>query len=196
MTSSPAPEPDSGSRSPSPDAEQGTGRPGAEQGSGRPRHAGPPVHRGGPIAPHEAPGTTAATEVAQWWPGSPDASGAASPGAASRGAADRRARRGLPGWVTALAAVALLALVGVLGFIRPGFFVTKVFDQAAVQNGVRAVLVHSYRITGVSEVVCPGTQRVLPGRDFYCVARVNNTPSRVRVLPTDTMGHYQVSRPD
>jgi len=36
--------------------------------------------------------------------------------------------------------VVVLAAVGVLGFVTPGFFVSKVFDASAVQTGVQKIL--------------------------------------------------------
>jgi hypothetical protein len=102
----------------------------------------------------------------------------------------------VPPWLFGVAVLVLVTMVVVLSFVTPGFFVTKVFDQVAVQNGVRSILIDDYRIQNVAEVVCPAGQRVLPGRDFTCVTRINNSPAQVRVVIRDSSGRYQVSRPN
>lgn len=145
----------------------------------RPRHAGPPLGRVGadrtpwpPPPPDDRPAQPAGP------PDGPD--GAGGP---------------VPTWAYSVGAVVLLAMVIVLGFVRPGFFVTKVFDPVAVQNGVRSVLVNSYRVN-VSEVICPANQRVLAGRDFTCMVKVDGSTAQVQIVIRDAEGHYQVSRPN
>lgn len=169
-------------------------------GPTRPRHAGPPAHRGDPLPPPDAgyryarpepppPGT-----VDDGWP----AAQPADPCPATRPADPRRGGPGtrVPPWLLGVATLALVAMVAVLGFGTPGFFVTTVFDQAAVQNGVRSVLINDYRLSNVRAVVCPAGQQVLPARDFVCVAQVDNSPAQVRVVIQDRAGHYRVSRPN
>jgi uncharacterized protein DUF4333 len=155
--------------------------------SGRPRHAGPPTHRGGPL-PTEPAYHEADVDEAQWPRPPEERQVSAEP--------DGPGERGVPPWLFGVSVLALVAIVMVLGFVIPGFFVTKVFDQVAVQNGVRSVLVNDYRVQNVAEVVCPADQRVLAGRDFTCLARINNSPAQVRVVIKDSTGRYQVSRPN
>jgi Domain of unknown function (DUF4333) len=162
----------------------------------RPRRAGPPTHRGGPLPPpdagywHAQPEEPPHGTAADWLPADPELAESARPARAFG------AGPSVPPWLLAISVLALLTMVGILGFITPGFFVTKVFDQAAVQNGVRSVLINDYRLRDVGEVLCPAGQRVVPARDFICVARVNNSPAQVRVVIRDSSGQYQVSRPN
>ena len=43
-------------------------------------------------------------------------------------------------WLVPLVALALATSVGVLGFVNPGLFVARVFDDEALRDGVRLVL--------------------------------------------------------
>lgn len=177
----------------SPDADseatppQGFVAPGFPQGPVRPRHAGPPVGGGIPGPPQQFADEQPRTEG--WWPTEPAAEATTSGGAA------QKAQGGVPWWLVGVAGLALLTVVGVLGWITPGYFANKVLDQVAVQNGVRTVLQNDYRLTNVAEVLCPANQKVLPGKDFTCTARINNAPARVRVVVQDRAGRYQVGRP-
>jgi hypothetical protein len=84
----------------------------------------------------------------------------------------------------------------VLGFFWPGFFVTKVFDRAALEAGVRSILVESYRVPNVTDVYCPSQQKVSAGRAFACIAQINGSPTQVRVMISDDNGRYLVNRPN
>lgn len=101
----------------------------------------------------------------------------------------------VPGWLIATAVVVLVGMVGLLGFVQPGFFVTPVLDQASVQDGVRMILRDNYRLPDVAAVTCPADQQVVPGRSFTCVVVVDGRRSDVPVVVQDTVGRYQVSRP-
>ena len=93
-----------------------------------------------------------------------------------------------------MVAIVLLGVAGVLGFDRPGFFVPTL-DQVAVQNGVRSVLLLDYHLVNVTTVVCPGNQKVVPGRAFDCIAVIDNVRDRVHVRVRSRDGHYEVGRP-
>lgn len=149
----------------------------------RPRHAGPPAGGGFHVG-------DSARVPSNWWAstddvpsGSGDAWEMGEPG------------RGVPPWLIGVAAFVLLAVVGVLGFIKPGYFTTAVLQQSAVRDGVRSVLRNDYRLTNVSDVQCPKNEKVQPGGEFVCTAWVNNALVRIRVVVTDQVGHYQVGRP-
>lgn len=101
----------------------------------------------------------------------------------------------VPGWLTVASAIVLVGVVGVLGFFRPGFFVTPVLDQASVQGGVDMILRDAYKLPDVAAVTCPADQQVLPGRSFTCVAVVDQRRSEVPVVIQDRAGRYQVGRP-
>lgn len=147
----------------------------AEQG-GSPSAA----ERSEPIDPAEPPTEPirAGTLSSEWWP-EPSLGPMSS----------------VPGWLIAAAVIVLLGVVGVLGFVRPGFFVTPVLDQASVQDGVGMILRDTYRLPDVVDVTCPADQQVLPGRSFTCVAVVDGKRSEIPVVIQDKAGRYQVGRP-
>lgn len=89
----------------------------------------------------------------------------------------------------------LLVLVGILLFLVPGYLVTTTLDHVAVQDGVRTVLERDYQLSGVSRVVCPPGQEVLPARSFGCAVLVNGLPAEVPVVIMDRAGRYAVGRP-
>ena len=139
--------------------------------------------------PTEQDDTTGDNEVERVDPDSHDA-------VSEHGNATGNTVEGIPAWIFGVSALAVLAMIGILGFVTPGFFVTEVLDQAAVQNGVRSVLVNDYKLRNVGEIACPQDQQVLPARDFICTATVDNAPAQIRVVIRDSSGHYLVSRPN
>jgi hypothetical protein len=90
--------------------------------------------------------------------------------------------------------VVVIAVVAVLGFVWPGFFVSKVFDQAALQDGVQRVLAQNYNLD-VSAVQCDEGIRVAEGTSFECQATVDGAPVKVPVTITSSDGAYEVGRP-
>lgn len=110
--------------------------------------------------------------------------------------AGRRARsRWRLRWAVPLVALALAAAVGVLGFVNPGLFVARVFDDEALRDGVRLVLERDFHLAQVTELRCPHRQPVQPQTVFLCAVRINGTPSTVPVLVQDRAGRYAVGRP-
>ena len=81
------------------------------------------------------------------------------------------------GIVVVLVAIA----VGVLGFYKPGFFVTKVFDSAALQTGVTKILTQDYGLANVTGVNCGQNIKVTQGATFTCSANVDGKPVTVPV---------------
>lgn len=110
-----------------------------------------------------------------------------------RRAAPSRTSR-LP-WVLAGVAAALAAAVLVLGFVVPGWFVTRVLDSAAVQEGVAVVLTDDYRADGVADVRCPSDVKIVAGAAFSCEATIDGDPVTVPVRIIDDDGGYEVGRP-
>jgi hypothetical protein len=98
-------------------------------------------------------------------------------------------------WLIGAAVVVLLAVAAVLGFVTPGLLVTRVLDQFAVQDGVRAVLQHDHRLGNVTSVLCPPNQRAVPGHSFDCTAVINNNWVDVPVVIQSRDGRYQVGLP-
>jgi hypothetical protein len=91
--------------------------------------------------------------------------------------------------------VLVVLAVLVLGFVTPGWFVTRVFDPEAVQTGVTKILTEDYAAGGVADVRCPTDVRVVAGATFTCDATVDGDPVKVPVRVTDGDGGYEVGRP-
>ena len=86
--------------------------------------------------------------------------------------------------------------VGVLGFITPGFFNTKVFDKAAVEAGVKSILTDKYNIEKVESVTCPEKQEVKKDLQFTCTAKIDGADKTINItVKTDTDGQYEVAPP-
>lgn len=98
-------------------------------------------------------------------------------------------------WLVPVVGLALAASVGVLGFVNPGLFVSRVFDDEALQDGVRLVLERDFHLTQVTELQCPRRQPVEPHAVFLCAVRINGAPSTVPVVIQDAAGRYAVGRP-
>jgi Domain of unknown function (DUF4333) len=105
----------------------------------------------------------------------------------------RRRRR--PPWIPVAVAAAVVVAVLVLGFVTPGWFVTRVFDPAAVQTGVAKILTDDYGAEGVADVRCPGGVGVTAGATFTCDATIDGDPVKIPVRVTDGSGRYEVGRP-
>jgi GNAT superfamily N-acetyltransferase len=82
----------------------------------------------------------------------------------------------------------------VLGFYRPGFFVTKVFDGNALQTGVTKILTEDYGLANVSGVNCGQNIKVTQGASFTCSANVDGKPVTVPVRVTSSAGDYEVGQ--
>ena len=102
---------------------------------------------------------------------------------------------GRPPWIVIGVAVLVVVAVLVLGFVTPGWFVTRVFDPAAVQAGVARILTDDYGVAGVADVRCPADVRVVTGGTFSCDATIDGDPVEVPVRITDDDGGYEVGRP-
>ena len=100
----------------------------------------------------------------------------------------------LPMIIGAVAVVLVLAVVGVLGFISPGFFNSRVLDAAAVQDGVRQVLTQDYGLE-VESVTCPEGTEVVTDATFECTAVVDGEQVAVPIRITSNDGNYEVGRP-
>ncbi|GAA5154986.1 DUF4333 domain-containing protein [Amycolatopsis dongchuanensis] len=96
-------------------------------------------------------------------------------------------------WIITGVVVVVLAVVGITGFWQPGFFITKVLDQTAVQNGVKQMLA-TYGDTATA-VSCPPDQEVKAGTTFTCTATIGGRQRQVTVTVQDGNGNYQVGHP-
>lgn len=96
-------------------------------------------------------------------------------------------------------AVIAVAAVGITGFWKPGFFVTRQLNVSKVQEGVQHILTDpntGYGLSGVTGVVCndghdpSGDQ----GTKFRCSLSVGGAQHSVEVTVVDDHGTYQVGK--
>jgi len=71
----------------------------------------------------------------------------------------------------------------------------RIFDQAALEAGVRRVLTESYQLTGVGTVRCPSGQTVQTGISFDCTVALPEGTKRVTLTVRGSDGTYEVSAP-
>ncbi|MEU4677061.1 DUF4333 domain-containing protein [Micromonospora sp. NPDC023737] len=135
--------------------------------------ASPPAPRWAPAPPP------------QW---GPDSTGSAVP--------VERPRRVSPKLVVGVAGpvVVLVVLVAVLGLVWPGFLNRKVFDTAALQQGVLTVLRNDYQLDA-NNVACPTGQAVTVDSRFSCSAEVAGVPKTITVTVKSSDGRFEVGRP-
>ena len=97
-------------------------------------------------------------------------------------------------------ATILLAVVLVLGFWEPGFFVTTKLDINKAQAGVQQILTDStngYGAKNVKDVKCNNGQNptVKQGASFDCDVSIDGTKRSVTATFQDNKGTYEVGRP-
>jgi hypothetical protein len=94
----------------------------------------------------------------------------------------------------------LLALLLVLGFWKPGFFVTTKLDVNKAQQGVQQILTdesNGYGAKNVKDVKCNNgaNPTVKKGDTFNCEVSIDGTKRQVTVTFQDDKGTYEVGRP-
>ena len=89
-------------------------------------------------------------------------------------------------------AAAVVVAVLVLGFVTPGWFVTRVFDPAAVQTGVAKILTDDYGAEGVADVRCPEESGSRRARRSPATRTIDGDPVKSPVRVTDGNGRYEV----
>ncbi|MGE2720747.1 DUF4333 domain-containing protein [Mycolicibacterium celeriflavum] len=104
------------------------------------------------------------------------------------------------GGVIGLLAAIIVAVVLVLGFWKPGFFVTTKLDIDAAQTGVQQILTdeaNGYGAKNVKDVKCNDGQNptVQKGGTFDCEVSIDGTKRQVTVTFQDDKGTYEVGRP-
>ncbi|GAA1328778.1 DUF4333 domain-containing protein [Pseudonocardia xinjiangensis] len=157
---------------------------------GRPQQ-GPGQQYGQPgpgPAPFGSPGWGLSQQPTQQFPGQPQAATQRAPQAPEQRGGVKRL---LP---IVLGGIAVVALVALLGFVTPGFFVTRVFDPVALQSGVQHVLTQNYHMD-VAGVRCEEGIRVDEGTRFECDATVDGASVKVPIIVTGSDGSYEVGRP-
>ena len=103
------------------------------------------------------------------------------------------------GVVGVLAAV-VIAVVAVLGFWKPGWWVETQLDVTAAQSGVEQILsddTNGYGAKNVEDVKCNDGQNpiVEKGGTFTCEVSIDGTKRQVTVTFQDDSGTYEVGRP-
>jgi hypothetical protein len=104
------------------------------------------------------------------------------------------------GGVIGLLAANIVAAVLVMGFWKPGFFMTTKLDVNAAQTGVQQILTdeaNGYGAKNVKDVKCnDGTSpTVKKGDTFNCEVSIDGTKRQVTVTFQDDKGTYEVGRP-
>lgn len=104
------------------------------------------------------------------------------------------------GGVIGLLAAIVVAVVLVMGFWKPGFFVTKKLDIDAAQTGVQRILTdeaNGYGAKNVKNVKCNDGENptVEQGATFNCEVSIDGTKRQVTVTFQDDDGTYEVGRP-
>ena len=94
----------------------------------------------------------------------------------------------------------LIAVVLVLGFWQPGFFVTTKLDVNKAQSGVQQILsdeTNGYGAKNVKDVKCNHGQNptVKKGATFDCDVSIDGAQKHVTVTFQDNKGTYEVGRP-
>jgi hypothetical protein len=104
------------------------------------------------------------------------------------------------GTILGVLAVIIVAVVLVLGFWKPGWFVTTKLDVAKAQSGVQQILSdqsNGYGAKNVQDVKCNNGQSptVKKGDTFNCEVSIDGTKRQVTVTFQDDSGTYEVGRP-
>ncbi|MDQ3579784.1 MAG: DUF4333 domain-containing protein [Actinomycetota bacterium] len=99
-------------------------------------------------------------------------------------------------WIAVVVAVLLVGAVAVLGFVTPGWFNKKVFDQAAMQQGVQSILTEDYNVEKLDSVACPTGQEVKKDSQFACTAVIDGKEHTVNITVRDeNSAEYEVATP-
>ncbi len=120
----------------------------------------------------------------------------AQPGAEEASKTSMRAMGTVLGVLGAL----VLAVVLIMGFWKPGFFVTTKLDVNKAQQGVQQILTdesNGYGAKNVKDVKCNNGQNptVKKGDTFNCEVSIDGTKRQVTVTFQDDKGTYEVGRP-
>lgn len=98
-------------------------------------------------------------------------------------------------WVVVALFVLVVAAVGITGFVTPGFFKKKVFDNAEVQKGVVGILKDDYKISDVESATCPANREVKPNTTFECTVKIGGEEKTVKITVKTEDGEYEVGQP-
>ncbi|CAN5577728.1 hypothetical protein BH09ACT8_BH09ACT8_27010 [soil metagenome] len=104
------------------------------------------------------------------------------------------------GTILGVLAAIVVAVVLILGFWMPGWFVTTKLDVAKAQSGVQQILsdqANGYGAKNVQDVKCNNGESptVKKGDTFNCEVSIDGTKRQVTVTFQDDKGTYEVGRP-
>lgn len=104
------------------------------------------------------------------------------------------------GGVLGVLGAIIVAAVLVMGFWKPGFFVTTKLDVGAAQSGVQQILTdetNGYGAKNVKDVKCNNGESptVRKGDTFNCEVSIDGTKRQVTVTFQDDDGTFEVGRP-
>lgn len=113
--------------------------------------------------------------------------------------APKRSKGLIFGVVGGIAAL-LIVVIGILGFVAPGFFITTTLDVNKANSGVQSILTdetNGYGAKNVKDVKCNGGSNptVKKGGTFDCTVSIDGASKRVTVTFQDDKGTYEVGRP-
>lgn len=100
-------------------------------------------------------------------------------------------------WITLTVVALAIAAVAVLGFWKPGFFNTKVFDNASLEEGVVQISKEKFGVEATN-VSCPDDIKVENGATGECTATVNGEQKKVPITVTNADAdppEYRVDQP-
>lgn len=122
------------------------------------------------------------------------------PGQYGPPAAGSTRSRAVIGTVVGVFAAIVVAVVLVLGFWQPGFFVTTKLDINKAQAGVQQILsdeTNGYGAKKVKDVKCNDGQDpvVKKGGSFECSVSIDGAKRQLTVTFQDNKGTYEVGRP-
>jgi Domain of unknown function (DUF4333) len=154
---------------------------------GTPQYGQPGQFQPGPYPPQYAPPGTQYGEA-------PPAFGEAPPGKRSRSSL------AIILGIVGVLGVIIVAAVLVMGFWKPGFFVTTKLDVNKAQAGVQQILTdqtNGYGVKSADNVKCNNGQdpTVKKGDTFTCDVSVDGQHKQVTVTFQDNTGTYEVGRP-
>lgn len=94
----------------------------------------------------------------------------------------------------------IVIVVGVLGFVWPGWFVTTKLDVNAAQQGVQKILsdeTSGYGVKNIKDVKCNDgvDPEVKADASFNCAVNIDGTQRTVKVTFKGDSGTYEVARP-
>lgn len=133
-------------------------------------------------------------------PGQPGQPGQYAPYPQPGGEESAKRSRTVIGLVVGVLAAIVVVVVLILGFWKPGFFVTTKLDINKAQQGVQQILTdetNGYGAKNVKDVKCNNGQNptVKKGDTFNCEVSIDGTKRQVTVTFQDNNGTYEVGRP-